>query len=197
MRALFGGVVGAGASTAAWLAFEHFQQANYGWLVCLIGLITGMSVHRAAGKAASGGGFARGELATVLTLAAIVGGQQVYAKIMQATSSAAAAVTAGSAKGQGADGEGDAKTGADADAPAAVLIPEINEATAGAGQRGYSKSNMKKNLSDWDMVWMCVAALAAYVTGKGNGNGSGVKPSEEDSEPQQAAEQAEAETEEA
>ena len=163
MRALLGGLIGAAASAAGWLAVEHFQQASYGWMVVLVGLVTGFCVHK-AGEGNSGG-FARGALAIILTLAAIVGGRQVYAKIMQASSTAASAVTVDTAKVEVPDAdEEEADTG---EAPAPVVTPELAEDAGALGKRGYSKTAMKKNLSEMDMVWMCVAALASYVIGKG------------------------------
>ena len=163
MRVLLSGVIGAVASSAAWLAAEHFQQTNYGWMVCFIGLITGLFVHKAS-KAGSRGGFARGALAAVLTLAAIVGGQKAYAVYMQSTSQAASAVAAQNAPVVTEPaGDDTAK-----DVAPAELLMDLGEEAIGRVPSSYTQSAIKKNLSDWDMVWMGIAALAAYVTGKGS-----------------------------
>ncbi len=161
MRGLLCGAIGAAAAAAAWLAAEHFQQADYGWMVCLIGLVTGISVKAASTQTT--GGFARGAVAIILTLAAILGGRQVYAKIMETTST-------GKEPAQIVmDSEEDA---ADEDAedtestPVTTALPEPMEDVSLA-KTNYSKSAMKKNMSDRDMLWLCAAALVAYVTGKG------------------------------
>jgi len=124
-------------------------------------------------------------LAIGLTLAAIAGGQQVYAKFMRATAasaSAAAAPVASVAKDvDGSEGDSvgaatdeDTEKAEDAEgaegtrsAAPRVFSTEMDEKAISLGQRGYSKSSIKKNFSEWDMVWMSLAALAAYVTGKG------------------------------
>ncbi|MEM8944952.1 MAG: hypothetical protein AAGD11_07180 [Planctomycetota bacterium] len=163
MRALLGGIVGAVVSATAWLGIEHIQQTNYGWLVILVGLVTGVSVNKAG--AGSSAGFARGALAMVLTLAGIVGGQKGYAKFMEATTSTEAVATAAAIEVGGDDEEADDEE-ADADSER-TPAPPIETTPVDLGSRSYSKSAMKKNFGEWDMIWMCVAALAAYVTGKG------------------------------
>ncbi len=163
MRVLLSGVIGAVASSAAWLVAEHSQQTSYGWMVCFIGLITGLLVHKAS-RAGSRGGFARGALAAVLTLAAIVGGQKAYAVYMQTTSKAANTLAVQNAPVVTEPAGND--TAKDA-APAEVLM-DLGEEAIGRVPSSYTKTAIKKNLSDWDMVWMGIAALAAYVTGKGS-----------------------------
>ncbi len=163
MRGLLCGVIGAAASAAAWLAAEHYQQANYGWMVCLIGVVTGISIKKASTSGASG--FARGALAIILTLAAILGGRQVYARIMESTST-------GDQPAQiilDPEGEAEDEEAENTEAPPAKTeLPEPIEDLSALGKTNYSKSAMKKNMSDRDMLWLCVAALAAYVTGKGS-----------------------------
>ncbi len=164
MRVFLAGLFGAAASAAAWLAAEHFTQSSYGWMVCLVGLVTGFCVLKA--RTGNTGGVARGALAIILTLSAILGGRWVYARVMEASAkdtSAAVAVNIDPA-GDAADEDSDTDD-AVATTPAAIAIPEIDPSAELAG--GYSKSAMKKSGTEWDMIWMCVAALAAYVTGRG------------------------------
>ncbi len=190
MRVFISGVLGAVVSAAAWLGVEHFRQTNYGWMVCLIGLITGIIVHKAS-KAGTGGGFARGALAVVLTLAAIAGGQEVYARILQSGSPAAGAVIVESLKG-GVDSSKTKNDDADGSDAPAIVLTELEPGPLGVGPNSYSKSAMKKNLSDWDMIWMGIAALAAYVTGKGGDTVAAEfateEPREDADEPQESTE---------
>ena len=163
MRVLICGVIGAVVSAAAWLGLEHQLQKDFGWLALLVGLVTGWCVHKAAG-AAAGGGYARGGLAALLALAAIVGGRQAYAKVMQATNKSAAPVAVVSQPADEADQSEDstAETATDSS-------PEVEaEEPAFMGPSGVAqKLPMKKRFSEWEMVWMCGAALLAYLVGKG------------------------------
>jgi len=165
MRALIAGVFGAAASSAAWLAFEHAQQANYGWLVCLIGIVTGFCVQ--LGATGASGGTIRGALAVLLTLTGIVGGHKVYAKIMRANAKANETIVVAPVITDVAETDDDSE-----DHPEELCIHA--EATAPffpesfiLGPSSYSNSAMKTNFSEWDMVWMSLAALVAYITGKG------------------------------
>ena len=168
MRVLISGVIGAAVAAAAWLGLEHSLQRDLGWLAIGVGLVTGLCVHKAAG-AATGGGYVRGALSVIIALAAIVGGRQIYAKAMEATSES----LAGTAKpvmvdapAEDATGEsGEAEEGEDAEAPAPIEKPKVAEQLSGPAAK--PKVAMKKRLSEMDFVWIGVAALAAYITGKG------------------------------
>lgn len=165
MRALVGGIIGAAASSAAWLAFEHHMQTNYGWFVVLIGLVTGMLVHKGASGKASGGTL-RGALAVVLTLAGIVVGPKINAKVMesQAIDNAKAAPAVSEAANESAaDSDTELADAGEAEASSAELGRQAEPVSNG----NYSKSALKKNATDMDMIWMCVASLLAYITGKG------------------------------
>ena len=180
MRVLFSGVIGAVASASVWLWAEHLQQAKVGWMVCLIGLVTGVVMHKAsqlgATKPGTGRGFARGALAVVLTLAAILGGQRAYATYLQSTSSSASKVSTESLQVADASEPGSEATKGNA-APA--VLPDLSSEARDMGPGDYSQSAIKQNLSDWDMIWMGLAALAAYVTGKGGDGVSRVAATEE------------------
>ena len=82
MRVLIGGIVGAAAAAAVWMAIEHNTKQEFGWMAVAVGVVTGLAVHWAAG-AGSRGSYGRGGLAAVLALLACVYCPQVYAKVMQ------------------------------------------------------------------------------------------------------------------
>ena len=175
MRVLISGILGAAVSAGVWLGLEHSVQKDLAWLMILVGLVTGYCVHRAAGSNA-GAGYLRGALAVVLSLLAIVGGQRVYAQYMQSVNKSDAIETV---RGEEPDGDGSAQ---ESDEPAEEDQDEegdaedeytktirdqsarLGEAGRGAGQKG-----IKNNLTEMEMLWMCVSALVAYLVGKGTG----------------------------
>lgn len=165
MRVLICGVIGAVVAAAAWLGLEHYLQRDVGWLAVAVGLVTGLSVHKGAGSAL-GGGYARGGLAALLALAAIVGGRQVYAKVMEAVNESAKAVVTAPVEGtKTADDSGDEDTSS-----SGVTDPEVEDLREGPSRMGGvagQKMPMKKRFSEMEMVWMVGAALLAYITGKG------------------------------
>ncbi len=185
MRVLISGVIGAVASASVWLWVEHLQQAKVGWMVCLIGLVTGVVMHKAsrvgagqpgAGQPGAGRGFARGALAVVLTLGAILGGQRAYATYLQATSSPANEVSTDTLQVADTNESGSELTERNA---ATAVLPDFGSEARDMGPGDYSQSAIKQNLSDWDMIWMGLAALAAYVTGKGGDGATRVAATEE------------------
>ncbi len=163
MRVLICGIVGAAAAAAVWLGLELWLQKDIGWLALAVGLVTGLSVHKAAGGA-TGGGYVRGGLAALLALAAIVGGYKLKAKVMEAVNDAAAAVAVASVAEDLADDDSDDTVTSGA-ADSRVELPPIEQ--IGIGEAGGHKVSLKKRCSQMDMVWMCAAALVAYIFGKG------------------------------
>ncbi len=171
MKTLLSGIVGAAVATAAWLALEYVTQREFGWLACLVGLITGLSVHWAAGSHARAS-FVRGALAVVLTLAACVGGRMVYAKVMERVSADLNKQMALVEEIMVEEGEVDTDTQDDSaessDEVAVAAEPEARRADIADARIKMNKPSVKSAMSQADMLWLCVAALAAYVVGKGS-----------------------------
>ena len=163
MKILFGGIIGAAVAVAVWLGLEHVTQMDLGWLACGVGVITGYCVHRAAGPN-SGGSFVRGGLSVLLALVAIVGGRQVYAKVMEAITDKASVMIVASEPGaiKALD-----DTSGDSTVTSQRSSPLEERQTAPVGMGPISKPSLKRSFSEWDMLWMCLAALAAYIVGKG------------------------------
>jgi len=173
MGVFISGLLGAIASAGAWFGLEHFMEKEFGWLACAVGLVTGLAVHAAAAKP-GGAGYARGAMAALLTLAAIVGGPRVKAEVMMVANKEVPVKSAAQdpvvlpadedAK------EGDAPQDAVADVPAietAGKRPGEAPRFEGAGLAGQGKQTLKKSLSEWDVIWISGAALVAYIVGKG------------------------------
>jgi hypothetical protein len=162
MRVLLSGILGAIVGESAWLAADHFLQANYGWLICLVGLATGLAI-RLSGAPKSGSGISRGALAIALTLLAIVGGRMLYTKVIQdrlsLTNDQPVAAAVREIPVQEADTEDASTEAAETAVPAEVLD---RRAPAALRQVGPMKP-VSGNLPQWDTLWMSLAALAAYV----------------------------------
>ena len=163
MRILIAGIIGAVVSAAVWLGAEYTLQKDVGWLSILVGLGTGYAVHRAAGKDA-GVGYGRGALSVILALAAIVLGRMAYAEVMQASSKAAEAAKIDVAAIKEAAEDVETDEAVEVEAP-----PVLSEAPPRRpGNAGPQKLTIKKGVSNIDFLWMALAALSAYVVGKGS-----------------------------
>jgi len=165
MRVLLAGIVGAIVSSGAWLALEHVTLKDFGWLAVLVGLVTGIAIHIGAGTGAKQS-YLRGALAIALALTACVGGRQVYAKYMQKMNVAnQPAIVASVQKDSGEDAGDSTEISGEAvdDAPELDRLTDARR----TGNMGTRKSSLKSSMGVWDMLWLCLAALAAYVTGKG------------------------------
>lgn len=163
MRVFLGGLIGAAVAAAVWLGLEHVTQLNLGWLSCAVGAVTGFSVHRAAGPG-SGGSFVRGALAVCLALVAIVGGRQVYVKVMAANTGTPIPKTFVApivSEPEAAEGQ------EESDAALPQTPDRTRQRLLNAEAVSSPKVPFKNSHSDWDMLWMCLAAIAAYVIGKG------------------------------
>ncbi len=184
MRVLLSGIIGAAAAAGAWMLIEHSTRQEFGWMAILVGLATGLAVHWAAG-AGSRSSYGRGAMAVVFALIACVGSRQVYAKVMEQFdigASAAAAVA------QGEEGE-DATEVANSDQPAdsppklALLLRDQQAPKVGS----FGGKSIVQGMSQWDMLWLSVAALSAYVVGKGRDQA--VASDEEVESPEPAADE--------
>jgi len=167
MRTLLGGIVAAVASAAAWMALEHIGQQELGWFTIVVGLVTGCGVRIAAGS--SGESYARGALATVLALVAIVGGRQVYSQMMEQMIGASAPITQVSAdSSEGKAEAGEAAAGTSSGSSEDDLAKEYEMLnTPSRGGKMMSTKEAVKDVSPMDIVFLCIASLVAYVTGKG------------------------------
>lgn len=180
MKVLLSGIIGASLGAALWLGLENLTGMNLGWLACVVGVITGLCVHWAAGPDADSS-FGRGALATVLALAAIVSGPQVYLMTIASRSdtvglgNAAVSTAVTSSASTGEDGEDVVTDSLPTRTPSKTRLSE--------GKRTIGTTGVKltRSLSEIQMLWMCIAALAAYVLGKGRDQVSPTMLNEEES----------------
>jgi hypothetical protein len=176
MRSLIGGIIAAMAAAVAWLVLEHLTKQELGWLTIAVGLITGCGVRFASGSS-SGESYARGALAAVLALAAIVGGRQGYSKVMEqfinvpAADMQVIATEVETVKNVEAD-----STISNRNQEKKPTIDLDRLAGTGKSLKMMSTKDAAKQISTFDIACLGIAALSAYVVGKGSGN----KPSSEE-----------------
>lgn len=166
MKVLLSGLIAAAVTATVWLALEHVTMKDLGWLACLVGLATGIAIHKAAGAHAHES-FGRGALAVVLTLAASVGGRMLYVEYMRSVEARLTVEVARSAEAVGAVDEGALVVDVEEGAPERDSNLMTISDRSGDTSLPMSKPSVKRTLSEWDSLWLCLAALAAYVTGKG------------------------------
>lgn len=168
MRAVLSGVIGGSIIAGCWLAAEHFTQSSLFWVVCFVGLVTGLAV-RWGGSPSTRGSLLSGALAIVITLSLIVGGRLAYAKLLQSVIDPSAPALAGQASGPiGAD-EANAEDPGNAELETEPPIAEANrDATMNLGTP--TKPSLRQGFSEWDMIWMSAAALLAYISARGGEN---------------------------
>ena len=154
-----GGAIGA----AIWVSIEYFTQSEFAWMAWPVGLLVGWGVHKFA-SADTRGGFFRGAVAAMLALAAILGAgwskQAILTK--QAAKTATPAVV-----GTTMDPEGDEQNNLDATDATATL--ELGAQQTGL-LHGVLETKPRNAFQNMDMLWLCLAALTAYVVGKGSGS---------------------------
>jgi hypothetical protein len=177
MRVLLGGIIGATVAVAALLGLEYVTQMDLGWLSCGVGVVTGFCVHCAAGPR-SGGSFVRGGLSVLLALVAIVGGRLAYAKVMEANMGEVPVVIATTEPGATIVQEEATEESMDTSQQSAL---REDRSVAPVGKGPIATPSIKLSFSQLDMLWMSLAALAAYIIGKGRDE---VQPTAASEEPQ-------------
>ena len=185
MKALLAGLIGASVAAAIWFTCEHLMQANLGWFSCLVGIATGYSVHRAA-DANSKGNFAHGALAVVITLVAIVGGRQMFVKVLEVTSGPAAETLIAPSITEVEINDSQAEAPVASETKSTQSATPQREPVSGESSVANTKIDLKSSMSQWDMLWMCLAALAAYVLGKGRDSTAQPEETVDQSEPEVA-----------
>ncbi len=170
MRVLLGGLIGAAASAAAWFFLEYTTQHELSWLAILVGLVTGMCVNAGA-PAGAPQSYGRAALAVALTLLAIVGGRGVYAKVMQNMSQVTTVMPANpAAPGGDADiAEAQEAVASDDAVAAETAADQQRQATGMVPGTARIPKPTVNSYKEAEVVWMVLAALAAYLTGKGSG----------------------------
>ena len=164
MRVIISGIVGTTLAACIWMAAEHFTLRELGWLAIGVGVAAGFSV---APKDRAR--LSRAVLAVLLTAIACASARHIYALTLTAATNPAQAIQEPS------------KT---TPAESADLAP-AEEATATPPEKKPTKQTTTKRKlpvakqikpnwqsSQWDILWLAISCLVAYVIGKGSNNKS-------------------------
>jgi hypothetical protein len=170
-----GGVIGAAVGVGLHVALESGMfgtRIEAAWFAIVIGVLTGLGV-RMACRGCMDRSYARGAIAGIIALAAIVGSSFAIREVMKRTESTAkgpvAAATDANAETAATDEAAGDEDAADEAEPAADAQPVANERTAPPrGQIGMGAA--KGGLADpnpWEFVFMALGGLVAYELGRG------------------------------
>jgi|GEM_PF-1280464 len=189
---LLGGILAGVLGAAVWVAIEYTTQREFAWMAWPVGLLVGWGVHKSAATDARGGTL-RGALAALLALAAVLGAGWSKAEIMtkKAAGAATSAVTLKIIETE-ADGQKKAVETVETDAaPLDFGAPDTGLL------HGTLESKPRSAFEDMDMLWLCLAALTAYVVGKGTGasavgnkESASTEPSSDESHTEESATEA-------
>ena len=164
-KSLLGGIIGAAVGIGLLLAVHRLSGLDKVWLAVPFALITGLGV-RMLVSTSGHASYVRGALTMALALAGYIGGWYLVAQVATARANAPLPIPRAAAEGQPAaePGEPEAKVeAAPAEQPKAAAI-----ADDGQGAAKMRPLAPKVFGSNWDMIWLAVAALVAYEMGRGS-----------------------------
>ena len=179
-KSLLGGIIGAAVGIGLLLAVHRLFGIDKVWLAVPFALITGLGV-RMLVNTSGHASYVRGALTMVLALAGYIGGWYLVAQVAMVRANAPLPKAVSAAVQQP-----DAKPG-DAEATDEAVPAEQPQAAAIAeGGQGAAKTRPRAPKvfgSNWDMVWLAVAALAAYKIGRGTGTSTAQANQSDESAP--------------
>jgi hypothetical protein len=170
---LIGGIVGAAIGVGLHLALEVGANYEAPWFAVITGLMTGIGVRQATKSHAHDVSYARGAMASIIALAAIV---LSYPAISWALDMKSKAASKDSKKEQTAQvktesGAGDSADDAATDAAPAEAADAAPAGAAPAGRIGAPKKTLSAQLKDFNLkqyLLMALGALVAYPLGRGS-----------------------------
>jgi hypothetical protein len=169
---LVGGLIGALVGMGLHLLVESTTGFEAPWFAIVIGVLTGLGVHQANKSLAGRVSYARGALAAVIALAAIVTSPQLIAKVAANKDSVTVAKAPPSASDERADAKGDEEQlqvaqgdGADERSTAG----ELRGTPVAGAQVGITRPG---DFNVWQFVFMAVGTFIAYEFGRGTGKGA-------------------------
>jgi hypothetical protein len=163
-----GAIIGAAISIGLLLAVYLLFQLDAVWLAIPFALITALTVRAmsSTGRAS----YVRGALTMVIALAAYIGGWVLVSKVAVANANKPMPKPPVSAQEAPADGE--VTDEADAEAPVETPAVEQPKAAAPRADIPRPRADAPRAFSTWDFIWLCVAALCAYIVGSGSDSGA-------------------------
>jgi hypothetical protein len=178
-KALLGAIIGAAIGIGLLLAVYLVFQKDNVWLAIPFALITGLGARMlsSTGRAS----YVRGALTMVIALAAYIGGWVLVSKVAVAKANAPMPKPPVSAEEAPADGEPTDE--ADAEPPVEAPAAEQPKAAAPRVDIPRPRADATRAFSTWDFIWLCVAALCAYIVGSGSDSGAAPARQPEESLP--------------
>jgi len=166
--AIIGAAVGVGLHVVLATGMLGYRN-EASWFAIVIGVLTGLGV-RMACRGCMDRSYARGALAAVVALAAIVGSSFAIREVMKRSETTTKGPVA-AAKNPEADAAADADAeDADVADPAAsaepVAVPRIAPPRGQIGMGAGVKGGLA-NPSPWEFVFMALGGLVAYELGRG------------------------------
>jgi hypothetical protein len=178
--AIIGAAVGVGLHVVLATGMLGYRN-EASWFAIVIGVLTGIGV-RMACRGCMDRSYARGALAAVVALAAIVGSSFAIREVMKRSETTtkgpvAAAKTPEADAAANADAEDAGEADPAAEEPAAVArtAPPRGQIGMGAGAKGGLA-----NPSPWEFVFMALGGLVAYELGRGIDHSKRVEPVDAD-----------------
>lgn len=174
--AIIGAAVGVGLHVVLATGMLGYRN-EASWFAIVIGVLTGMGV-RMACRGCMDRSYARGALAAVVALAAIVGSSFAIREVMKRSETTTKGPVAAAKTPEADAADADAE-GADEADPAAAAEPAAVARTAPPrGQIGMG-AGAKGGLADpspWEFVFMALGGLVAYELGRGIDHSKRVEP---------------------
>jgi hypothetical protein len=176
-KSLIGAIIGAAVGIVLLVVVYRVLQWDKVWLAIPFAFITGLGVRTLVGTAGHPS-YARGALTMLIALAAYIGGWLLVAQM--ATASAKVANKPANVAEADAANAADATEGGAAPAPAEPPPPiRTTEAPK-------TRMTAPAQQSNWDLIFLAIAALVAYEMGRG----TGASPAPVATEPAEPAEPA-------
>jgi hypothetical protein len=161
-KALVGAIIGAAIGIGMLIAVYLTLGIDKFWLAIPFAIITGLGV-RMLVSTTGHASYARGVMTMIIAMAAFYGGLQVQAKVATARANKAPAKPVITV-------EETAETDTtDADAPKEETPPPPPPLAQPRKVDAPMRPAAPSPGSPWDIIWLAVAALAAYELGRGTG----------------------------
>lgn len=164
---LLGGLLGAAVGVAGQAGLELGAGVEAPWFPLITGLFAGLGVRFGSGQAIKQVSYARGGLAGLLALGAMVGGMQGIGAValQRATEDASKPIVPSVASSAGATGDGAEESSDSANASSAGGSAQAASDTLTAGDTSSVKR--PKDPSPLPFVCMAIGAFVAYELGRG------------------------------
>jgi len=166
-KALVGAIIGAAVGIVLLLVAYRFFEMTDVWLALPFAFVTGLGV-RLLGNTPGRSSYVRGALTMVIALAAYLGGGRLVAQVATSRANAPIEKKVTPPADASAD-KSDGETAEEATDEPQDAAPAAAQAPTAAPGPVFAKPQMQRAFSTWDFIWLCAAALCAYIMGSEGG----------------------------